>query len=419
MKRNLWNLTLQSDGGKIDLSFPGATVKTEFHCECQCPNPDYFFKFFNRNRIARAFQQFLDDYGSEMYELKFQEFFGNAATDERNPAPRARTSNTDAFDNESVQQNPFLINSPNPIDSDQSDVCDERNASESSELNALMSSCNFANPVETTSNKLQRPQQLQIIKLESVTPQHSNTIPSENEKEVVAGNANFELENVDAISSHGDQRNQPIELPTPDFLAKPLKLSKDSIDARVSGDYEPEQVNGGDNLYNEIRMQNNELRSQQRKRGPHKLIDASNNEKRVKCDFCEYSTVNKGHLTTHMRTHSDDRPYECQFCGKKFARKDSLTRHMKTHREKFAYECSNCRLVFEQEKSWKSHESECKRYECYLCAKKFYHRKSNLAHHMRSMHTGEKPHKCSHCRKRFCSAWNLSRHFKRSHKEGN
>lgn len=39
----------------------------------------------------------------------------------------------------------------------------------------------------------------------------------------------------------------------------------------------------------------------------------------------------KGHLVSHRRAHSNDRPHVCPDCGKAFVEKGNLLRHLKKH----------------------------------------------------------------------------------------
>lgn len=62
-----------------------------------------------------------------------------------------------------------------------------------------------------------------------------------------------------------------------------------------------------------------------------KTIDAADADKRIKCEFCEFSTDVRSEIVIHNRTHIDERPHECEACGNRFKRKDHLKNHMNTH----------------------------------------------------------------------------------------
>ena len=73
-----------------------------------------------------------------------------------------------------------------------------------------------------------------------------------------------------------------------------------------------------------------------------------------------------GHLGTHKKTHTGDKPYENGVCNKRFARLDHLGTHERTHT---GY-----------------------KHECDVCNRRFLDT-INLARHKRT-HSGDKPYEC-------------------------
>ena len=80
-----------------------------------------------------------------------------------------------------------------------------------------------------------------------------------------------------------------------------------------------------------------------RKRGQHE------------CDVCEKRFRDSSNLQSHMRTHTNERPYECDVCGKRFTQSYSLNTHMRIHTNEKPNECDVCKKRYRHSDGLKYH----------------------------------------------------------------
>ncbi|XP_061880037.1 zinc finger protein 501-like [Entelurus aequoreus] len=107
-------------------------------------------------------------------------------------------------------------------------------------------------------------------------------------------------------------------------------------------------------------------------------------EKNV-CPVCGKTLASAYYLSSHMRSHTREKPFRCSVCARNFGRRSSLNVHMRIHTGEKPFSCS-------------------------VCAMNFAHR-SSLNTHMQT-HTGQKPFSCLVCAKSFTRNYCLKVHMR-------
>ncbi|XP_061826899.2 uncharacterized protein [Nerophis lumbriciformis] len=136
-------------------------------------------------------------------------------------------------------------------------------------------------------------------------------------------------------------------------------------------------------------------------------------KKPFSCSVCGQIFSRKGSIQIHMRTHTGEKPFICSVCAKGFVTNSDLTRHMRTHTGEKPFICSNCGKTFSRkgmmQLHMRTHTGE-KPFICSICGKRF-SRKGIMMSHMRT-HTGEKPFSCPVCGKILSHKRNMQRHMR-------
>jgi len=77
-------------------------------------------------------------------------------------------------------------------------------------------------------------------------------------------------------------------------------------------------------------------------------LRSHNDERPFQCDICPQTFTQKVHLTQHIRSHSGERPFQCDICPQTFTQKVHLTRLLRSHTVEFVLNFTDERTLSQQ-----------------------------------------------------------------------
>ncbi|CAL1277173.1 unnamed protein product [Larinioides sclopetarius] len=78
--------------------------------------------------------------------------------------------------------------------------------------------------------------------------------------------------------------------------------------------------------------------------------------KRVRCVICHKGFNSRSNLRSHMRTHTQQKPFECDVCRRRFSQSSTLRNHTRLHTGEKPYKCSTCKSSYSQLAGLRAHQ---------------------------------------------------------------
>ncbi|EDV96497.1 GH16275 [Drosophila grimshawi] len=129
---------------------------------------------------------------------------------------------------------------------------------------------------------------------------------------------------------------------------------------------------------------------------------------------CERRFSTKQLLKIHMMRHAGIKNYTCSYCGVQKTTRTELKIHLNYHTLERTYACHLCSTVCYSSSNLNKHirtiHERARNYLCRYCERAFIQPETRNQHEL--IHTGEKPHECVECGRRFRQKAALRSHYK-------
>ena len=149
-------------------------------------------------------------------------------------------------------------------------------------------------------------------------------------------------------------------------------------------------------------------------KAPKILKKRGQDKKSNKCNQCDFSSSQTGHLRRHLKIHSGEKTNKCNQCEYASSQVVNKKTHLKTHSVVKSRKCKQCDYASSRAGDLRTHmkmhsgEKPNKCNQCDFASS----RASDLRRHLKT-HSGEKSSKCSQCDFACSDPGSLKRHMKR------
>lgn len=79
----------------------------------------------------------------------------------------------------------------------------------------------------------------------------------------------------------------------------------------------------------------------------------------IYCEICGKAYKTEQILKSHLRIHSEEKPFKCDVCGAAFKQRVTLNTHLRVHSDLKKYSCCRCGLSFKWKQTFDNHCKKC------------------------------------------------------------
>ncbi|GFY49442.1 PR domain zinc finger protein 12 [Trichonephila inaurata madagascariensis] len=79
-------------------------------------------------------------------------------------------------------------------------------------------------------------------------------------------------------------------------------------------------------------------------------------KKKLNCVICHKGFNSRSNLRSHMRTHTQQKPFKCNVCFRRFSQSSTLRNHTRLHTGEKPYRCNTCHSAYSQLAGLRAHQ---------------------------------------------------------------